>query len=63
MRNAMSNIDFGMIRQEPSMADRALGVARRMFWGENDPRKRSVFDSEFVPMQAHLLNTKVWGGI
>ena len=26
MRNAMSNIDFGMIRQEPSMADRALQV-------------------------------------
>jgi len=51
MRNAMSNIDFGMIRQEPSMADRALGVARRMFWGESDPRKRSVLDSEFVPMK------------
>lgn len=44
MRNAMSNIDFGMIRQEPSIADRALGVARRMFWGENDPRKASLLN-------------------
>ena len=44
MRNAMSSLDFGMIRQEPSMADRALGVARRMFWGENDPRKASLLN-------------------
>ena len=44
MRNAMSNIDFGVIRQEPSIADRALGVARRMFWGENDPRKTSLLN-------------------
>jgi len=41
----------GTIRQEPSFADRALSTARNWFYGENDPRKRSVMDSKFIPMK------------
>jgi hypothetical protein len=43
----------GMLRPEPSMADRGLSKAKRMFFGNqnmrgNDPLQPSVFDSDYV---------------
>jgi len=36
--------EYGIIRPEPSMMDKAGSFARRMFWGENDPKKASLLD-------------------
>ena len=38
------NAKYGMLMPEPSMMDKAGSFARRMFWGENDPKKASLLD-------------------
>lgn len=47
------NAKYGMLRPEPSMVDRGLSKAKRMFFGNqnmrgNDPLQPSVFDSDYV---------------
>lgn len=47
------NAKYGMLRPEPSMMDRGLSKAKRMFFGNqnmrgNDPLQPSVFDSDYV---------------
>ena len=55
MQQSVAN--FGMpgggdaIRQEPGMISRGLSGARRLFFGEQDPRNKSVLDPKFIPMQ------------
>tara|TARA_R110002126_G_scaffold290335_1_gene447068 strand:+ start:61 stop:1254 length:1194 start_codon:yes stop_codon:yes gene_type:complete len=41
----------GSIRQEPGMIGRGLSGARSLFFGEQDPRNKSVMDPQFIPMQ------------
>ena len=38
------NAKYGMLRPEPSMMDKVGSFSRRMFWGENDPRKGSLLN-------------------
>ena len=38
------NAKYGMLMPEPSMMDKAGSFARRMYWGENDPKKASLLD-------------------
>ena len=47
------NAKYGMLRPEPSMMDRGMSKAKRMFFGDqnmrgNDPLQPSVFDSDYV---------------
>ena len=41
----------GSIRQEPGIVGRGLSGARSLFFGEQDPRNKSVMDPQFIPMQ------------
>lgn len=55
MRQSAPNFGLAMgggsIRQEPGMIGRGLSGARSLFFGEQDPRNKSVMAPQFIPMQ------------